>query len=168
MGANLMDATDSPSERKTYLDELFERANRQYDVGRFASAFQLFLKAAEAGDPSSQLALGNLYIDGVGVKRDRDTGMHWYRRAYRHGDGAAAYNIGIVYRDENKLNRAIGWFARAAKSKIGDANLEIAKIYLLKSDRDKATKYLKKIRKATREEVTEAGREEAAKLLKKL
>jgi FimV-like protein len=73
-----------------------------------------------------------------------------------------------VYCDENNLKQALEWFERAVKLKDGDANLEIAKIYLQKNDRTKAVRYLKQVLRAKPDDVTEASREEAQQLLKSL
>ena len=102
------------------------------------------------------------------MKPNRALALYWYRRAYLQGERCAASNIGIVYRDEKKLRRALAWFERAVKLKDGDANLEIAKIYLQRNDRTRAVRYLKQFCKAKPEDVTEASKEEAEKLLRRL
>ncbi len=150
------------------LELLFEQASKQQDDGKLTSAFRLFLKAAKAGDVGAQLNLGNLYSDGTGVKRNRAKALEWYRRAYRQSYGPAASNLGVIYRDERKLNRALLWFERAVKLKDADANLEIAKIYLHQGDRPRAARYLKRTCKARVGDVTEASREEAQRLLREL
>ena len=151
------------------LDSLFERASRLWDEGKLQSAFRLFLAAAKAGDSSSQVNLGNFYSDGIGVRPNRVLALHWYRQAYRHGQRCAANNIGIVFRDEQKPKQALAWFERAVKLGDGDANLEIAKIYLhSQNDRAKAIRYLEKTLKAKSDDVTEGSREEAQRLLKQL
>ena len=82
---------------------------------------------------------------------------------------SAASNIGTVYRDERNLKKAVEWFKRAVKLVDGDANLEIAKIYLNDmNDRKKAVHYLKQALKAKRFDLTEGSREEAHCLLKRL
>ncbi len=149
------------------LDLLFERANKQWDEGNLRSAFRLFLAAAKAGDPGSRINLGNFYSDGTGVKPNRALALHWYRRAYRQGERAAASNIGIVLRDEKKLKQALEWFKRAVRLKDADANLEIAKIYLQLNDRTKAIHHLKQVCKAKPRDVTEASKEEAHRMLKR-
>jgi TPR repeat protein len=149
------------------IEHLFGRADKAYEAGKFRSAFHLFLAAAKAGDSSCQINLGDLYCSGIGVKPNRSKALYWYKRAFRGADGAAATNIGLLYREEKKLDRALAWFERAAKLQDGDANLEIAKIYLYgKDDETRAIHYLKQTCKT--EYVTEASEEEAEELLKRL
>jgi hypothetical protein len=154
--------------REAELEALFQRADEQYEKGNYKSAFRLCLAPAKGGSWRGQLALGNFYMNGFGVKPNRDLALYWTRRAYRQGCGAAAYNIGTLYRDEQKFNRARAWFERAMRLNDGDANLEIAKIYLQKNDRKKAILYLKQTLKADRNSVLEESREEAQQLLKQL
>ena len=154
--------------RQAELDDLFRRADQQYEKGKFQSAFRLFLAAAKGGDPSCQTNLGNFYRSGIGVKPNRDLALFWLRRAYRQGSGAAAHNIGNIFHDEQRLNQALAWFERAARQNDGDANLDIAKIYLCKGDKAKSIQYLKKTLKVKRDYVLEESKEEAERLLKVL
>jgi TPR repeat protein len=150
--------------RKSKNADLFRRAKKQEEKGNFRSAFRLYLAAVNAGDTGSQLNVGNYYDEGKGVRRDRAAAMYWFKRAYRRGDCSAAHNIGVMWRNDQKFKRALVWFQRAVKLGDDESNLDIAKHYLRNEHKpDKAIPYLKKVRKAYW--VTEAGAEEAAKLL---
>jgi TPR repeat protein len=149
--------------QKSDLDRLFQRADKQWEAGKLNSAFRLFLTCAKAGDSGCQVNLGTFYRDGIGVKPNRDRALFWYRRAYRHGEAAAASNVGVIYRDEKNLKQALAWFQRA---KDGDADLAIALMYLQEQEQTKAIYYLERACKAER--VTEASRDEARQLLKRL
>jgi uncharacterized protein len=149
--------------RQPDLDRLFQRADEQQEAGNLKSAFRLYLACAKAGDSGCQNNLGNFYSDGIGVKPNRTLALYWYRRAYRQGEGCAASNIGVVYRDEKNLRKALEWFKRA---KDGDADLAIAKMYLDENHLTKAVRYLKRVCKA--KVVTEASKEEARRLLERL
>jgi uncharacterized protein len=156
-------------DRQFKRDAFFKRASKQWDAGNLLSAFGLFLVGAKAGDSSSQVNLGNFYCSGLGVKPNRARALHWYRRAWRHGERCAASNIGIVFRDERKWKQALDWFERAAKLQDGDANLEIAKIYLrVEKDRAKAMLYLRRTLQTDPRDLTVASRQEAQRLLTRL
>jgi tetratricopeptide (TPR) repeat protein len=156
------------SARPHLKGELFERANEEWDKGNLRSAFRLFLAGAKAGDDGCQVNLGNFYADGIGMRPHRKAGMYWYLRAYRQGSCAAASNIAVVYRNENKINKALAWFQRAVALKDGDAYLDIAKIYLSRDQKARAKAYLKRASTASPTDITAAARKEAALLLKKL
>src|SRR3954447_7703479 len=114
--------------RQKAADDLFLRADREWNRRRFRSAFRLLKLAVEKGDRSAQLNLGYFYDLGIGVRRNRELALRWYTRAYRRGDSGAANNIGTIYRDEKHTAKALKWFDRAVKLGDDDANLEIAKI----------------------------------------
>src|SRR5690349_4222867 len=77
-------------------NELFFRADKQWDRGHLISAFRLFLAGAKAGDKDSQVNVGFFYDSGVGVHPNRKKALYWYNKAYRQGDALAAYNIGRI------------------------------------------------------------------------
>jgi len=161
-----MDQNDSQASKTNVL---FARASKRWDQGRLRSAFRLFLSAAKAGDPSAQHNLGYFYDVGVGVKRNRDAALYWYRRAFRHGYRTAASNIGTIYRDEERSKQALSWFQRAIRLGDADANLEVAKILLrTKGESARAITYLKRATEAKSRDVTAGSKREAHRLLKKL
>lgn len=153
--------------RKKNVEELFIRAAKQEEDGKLRSAFRLYLAAAKAGDTSCQLNVGNFYDAGTGVRRNRSAALYWYKRAYRRGVSCAASNIGVMWRNEKKPKRALEWFEKAVRSGDEEANLEIAKHYVWNEPNTaKAIHHLEKVCQSNC--VTEAGKEEATKLLKQL
>ena len=74
-----------------------------------------------------------------------------------------ANNIGCILRDRKKVGQAIKWFQQAVWQGDGDANLNIAKIYLHKGDLVKTRSYLDKTRRSPW--ATEQSKEEARGLL---
>jgi len=76
-----------------------------------------------------------------------------------------ADNIAILWRNEHEPTRALPWFKRAVKMGDAEANLEIAKYLLAAEDGlPKAIAHLERVCRS--KSVTEAGAEEAARLLK--
>ena len=153
--------------RKSMTDDLFIRADKQADAGNLKSAFRLFLAAAKAGDSSCQINLGNFYDQGKGVRRNRSAAMYWYKRAYQRGESCAAQNIAVMWRNEKKYSRALGWFRKAVKLGDDEANLEIAKHYLkVEHNPERAIPHLRKVRESNC--VTEAGLAEANTMLSRV
>ena len=156
--------TEMPSSE---ANSLYQRADEEWRRGRLRSAFRLFLAAAKGGMSSAFGIVGQFYDHGDGVKANRSAALYWYRKAYRHGSNSAANNIGCIWRDRGNLGRAILWLMRAANLGDGDANLNIAKIYLhRKGDLRKATDYLNKACRSRH--ATEGSKEEARLLLGEL
>ena len=125
------------------------------------------LAAAKLGEPGARNNVGYMYDTGVGVRSSREAALHWYRRAYRQGNPCAASNIGTIFRDEKDFDRALHWFQRTVRlngGDDGDADLEIAQIYLRHSgDFAKAVHHLK--RACRSKHVTQHGLEQAKRLL---
>jgi len=67
--------------------------------------------------------VGNAYVNGLGVSKDRVEAMKWYRKAAAARDPDAMYNLGMAYYHgdgvEQNLEEAVKWFRKAADG--GDA-----------------------------------------------
>jgi uncharacterized protein len=147
-------------------NELYRRGDQAWSKGQLRPAFRLFLAAARAGMEAAFSTVGNFYQNGIGVKANPDAALDWYRLAYRAGARSVANNIGCILRDRKNFAQAIEWFWRAVEQKDGDANLNIAKIYLDKGDLAKTRFYLDKTRRSPW--ATEQSKEEAMSLLRKM
>lgn len=132
--------------------------------GRLEEAFQLFLKAARAGNARAQLNVGYLYDTGQGVDRSRAQALAWYRKAVRQGEALAAANIGTLYRDEGRLRLAVRWFQKAAAMGEEESLLEVARLYVGPLEElAKARKLLTGVLASKR--AAASNREEARRLL---
>jgi TPR repeat protein len=153
---------------------LYQRAEECWTEGKLSDAFKLFQAAAKAGFVPAYSILASFYHQGTGVKANQRAALYWYVRAfrkheswYRGGDSTSANNIGCIWRDKRRPKTAIMWFKRAVKLGDGDANLNIALIYLRsKRDRQKAVLYLQRTINA--KYVTDGSIEEARKLLSEI
>lgn len=66
-------------------DDLEEKRNRQ--------AFEWFMKAAEQGHPDGLFWVAHCYREGQGVEKNRDTAIHWYKRAEAAGNENAKHTL---------------------------------------------------------------------------
>lgn len=134
----------------------------QRDVRR---AFRLMLRSAQASNLAAQVNVGYLYDVGIGVRRDQDKAVYWYRRAARRGEASAANNIGTVYRDRGQRRLARFWFGRAVSLGNDDAHLELAVLDLNSPGRGKrAKRHLVAVLKSMR--VAPATQDRARELLR--
>ena len=64
-----------------------------------------------------QVALGNAYRDGNGVRQGNLEAIRWYRASADLGYAAGQYSLGIVYRSRNPpdYTKALRWFKQAAE-----------------------------------------------------
>ena len=93
-----------------------------YGRGDFATAFNEFSAAAQAGDPVAQNALGALYNHGLGVDVDNAQAAFWYQKAADQNFPLAMRNLATLYTNGHgvpfDLTQAKIWFAKAAE--LGD------------------------------------------------
>jgi TPR repeat protein len=159
-----MDLVSRPT-KKARAESLWLRAEKREEEGKMRATFRLMLAAAKLGNSSAQINVGNYYDDGRGVQRNRSAALYWFKRAYRRRDSTAAHNIGCVWRREGKPLRSLYWFSRAVELGDEESNLDIGKHFLHNEKNPrKAIVYFKRVRPTGW--VSEAGAEEAARLLK--
>ncbi|MBM3491584.1 MAG: peptidase C14 [Alphaproteobacteria bacterium] len=94
-----------------------------YDRASHASALQVWLPLAEAGDAAAQTYVGEIYEKGLGVPPQFDATALWYRRAAELGNSRAQVNLGSLY--ERGLGmakdpeKAVEWYRRASGLEAG-------------------------------------------------
>ncbi|MDA1100137.1 MAG: tetratricopeptide repeat protein [Proteobacteria bacterium] len=97
----------------------FAAGLQAYDGGDYTLALAEWRAAADAGDPDAQIALAELFIQGLGVARNPSMAVHWYRRAAHQGALIAQLNLGDLYARgpgvERDLVRAYAWLQMAAR-----------------------------------------------------
>jgi uncharacterized protein len=145
---------------------LRRRGEQQSDKGANSKAFQSFLKAARLGDEEAQVSVGYAYAYGIFRKANVDKAICWWKRAYQRGSCAAAFNLGMFFRDAKQWTSALKWFELAIEAGDEDGLIEIAKIHLrYAGDRTAGLRYLK-LAFAARNKLTEPARLETERMLK--
>jgi TPR repeat protein len=150
-------------------EALFLKAERYEEKKDFRNAFKCLLTAAELGDAGCQINLGNFYAWGRGVRKNLKEAAHWYKKAYKNGDRCGALNLAIDKRNAGNVRSAVIWFKKAIAMNDGDACIELAKIYIPRKHGQKAAAEL--LRQALlmgRDDISDAGKEEAESLLKEI
>ncbi len=96
----------------------FLAADKAWEQGDLARAFELFRQGAESGDPSCYHNLGYFFHCGLHGKRDQKSALRWYQKAYQNGEASAANNIAAIHRQRGESGRMIWWYRRALQ--LGD------------------------------------------------
>lgn len=148
-------------------ESLFIEAERYEESGNYKSAFNCLIAAARLGDSGSQLNLGNFYASGRGVSKSLEKAAYWYKNAYKNGERAGAMNLAIDRRNEGRIKSAVFWFGKAIAMNDGESCIELAKIYnARKNGRKAAASLLRRALLMSRNDISDAGKEEAEFLLK--
>lgn len=145
------------------------KAHDKLEEGDEKEAFRLFRKAVAEGDESAQHGLAYCYDVGIGTRKNFSKALYWYKKSWRSSGYRATHscsNIAILYKERGRRDLAIYWMKLGIDGGDGEAALELAKLYLERSNRNRALAVLQKAVHMTR--FTEDGREETLALLKSL
>ena len=94
--AQVSEDLPNPVEDFTQKDR-YKLGLRWYQQSNFVVAKKMWTPLARSGDCDSQYALGVLYFNGLGVRRNRNTALSWWSRAANQEQPQALYSLGIVY-----------------------------------------------------------------------
>lgn len=72
------------------------RAGTLGTVESGASATEVYLQQAKAGDAHAMRMLGVMYYYGLNVPQDREKGLQWYRKAAEKGSDAARLELAKI------------------------------------------------------------------------
>jgi len=148
-------------------EQLFLKAEQFEEKNDLRNAFKCLLAGAQLGDTGSQLNLGNIYASGKGTRKSLEKAAYWYKKAYNNGYSTAALNLAIDRRNQGNVRSAVVWFKKAIAMGDGEACIALAKIYKARKGGQKAAAgLLKRALRLNRDCISEAGREEAASLLR--
>lgn len=86
----------NPVEDFTQKDR-FKLGLRWYQQGEFDIAKKMWKPLAENGDCDAEYALGLLYFNGLGVRKNRDNAILWWGRAAEQAQPQALNSLGVVY-----------------------------------------------------------------------
>src|SRR5262245_21757956 len=71
-------------------------AYEAFDQGRYLTALELAVKAAETGDPQAHTLVGRIYSEGYGVAKNSALAAKWYFRGAELGDPEAMFAYGMM------------------------------------------------------------------------
>ena len=82
-------AIDEEAKREEVERKKQEAARRKQEAIKQQEAAEQYREAAEMGNVKAQFKLAWCYEKGVGVKKDMEAAVRWYRKAAAQGDAAA-------------------------------------------------------------------------------
>jgi len=89
---------------------------------------------AQAGDLPSQVALAQVYRDGIGVAADPERAFAWARRAAEAGSAGAQFGLGAMYEwgkgTAADPAQAAAWYRKAAAQGVAGAANSLGALYL--------------------------------------
>jgi TPR repeat protein len=112
-------------------------ANAQLQLGKMyeygdgvpqndTEAFRWYKLAADQGNASGQVSIGNAFSRGIGgVAQDSDEAMKWYRRAAEQGSPDGEAGLGKAFEERNDYQSAMPWLVKAANHGSSWAEIEL-------------------------------------------
>jgi len=93
------------------------------DINRFnyysRISFEWYFANQGLNDPEIWTDLGRMYKKGLGVERDHEIAVYWYRKAAEQGHANGQYNLGWMYTNslgvEQYHEQAMFWYEKAAE-----------------------------------------------------
>ncbi|MBW8308496.1 MAG: sel1 repeat family protein [Candidatus Paracaedibacteraceae bacterium] len=123
-------------------------------TGQGGKRFDLYKELAEAGKSSAQVALGNMYLEGVkerDIAPNMDEAIEWYARAAEQADLKGQYFLGCAYFKLKNYEEAAKYFKQISdhpqsekilgNQSLGEVKNALGNIYARK--RESARKALK-------------------------
>jgi hypothetical protein len=90
----------------------------QPDQANYATALEVWLPQAKAGDAEAQYYVGQIFEKGLGSRPDYTSAASWYRRAAEQDYESAQISLGYLYEQglgvEADDVEALNWYRRAA------------------------------------------------------
>ena len=85
----------------------------------YKKAFSLLLPVAKEGNSFAQYNIALMYAQGLGVEKNEEEAVKWYRKAAEQNDPDAQTNLGLMYAQGRGIARdyqeAMKWYVKAAE-----------------------------------------------------
>jgi len=111
--------------------ELYDDGLMAYTNGNYAKAGELFMAAAEKGNPGAEHMLMRLLTEGKLQATDMDKEiLKWTRKAAENGIQQAQFQLAEIYaKKQGNVKQAIQWYRLAADQNYPAAYYELGEIY---------------------------------------
>ena len=112
----------------------FEAGKKALDQKDYLNAVQSFRAGVAKGDKQSPNALGELYVLGLGVDKDKGIACRLFLKGAKRGDAAAQHNYGICMAkgkaSEPNYSKAHKWLSSAMDQGYKPAFCELGNLYI--------------------------------------
>jgi len=106
---------------------------KAFDAEKYYQALHEFYDPANEGDKVAQYYFGLMYVRGLAVKQNEDTGVDWLRKSSKQDYVPAMTALARFYREGIYLEKDDGasfkWYMKAAKNDSAEAQFVVASSY---------------------------------------
>lgn len=104
-----------PTGKTLTPSQMYEKGNKAYHRRDYKSAVRCFRDAAQRGHVEAQRSLATMYDIGLGVAKNENEALRWYRKVAEQGDITEQYRLGLKYEDAKDYAEAMKWYRMAAE-----------------------------------------------------
>lgn len=112
------------------MTEIQDPALIAYEQGDFATAFELWQKLADEGNPQACHNISMLYANGQGIEQNDELAKLWCEKSAQLGHLPAQHHLGYILL-ESDPETALAWWQKAAEAGLADAQYDLAQQYLI-------------------------------------
>jgi TPR repeat protein len=111
-----------------------DAAYEAFDQGRYLTALELGVKAAERGEPTAHTLVGRIYAEGLGTSKNQPLAVQWFARGADLGDPEAMFAYGLMLAEgegvEKNRTEAARYLEAAAAKRHPLANYNLALLFI--------------------------------------
>jgi len=93
----------------TAITEDLNKAENYYNKGDYASAYKYYLSLAQGGHADSQVFIGWMLLNGIGINKDTNKAAYWFERAASLGSVRGAFYFGRFLTSKEQHKEALKW-----------------------------------------------------------
>ena len=114
--------------------KLKKSGDKAYNAKKYKKALELYIQAADLGNPEAQGDIGYMYEKGVGVNTDYAMALKWYLKAAEQGNSVGLFNVGSLYYFGRGVQKDYGeaakWWLKAAEQGMARAQYCLVDLYM--------------------------------------
>ena len=117
--------------KKKTVQNYLQEAKKNQQAGNAEMAFQQYMVAArDYGHPEAQFEVARCYQNGMGVEKNEENAVVWYKKAAEQGNAEAQCALGECYQQAGNAEMAFQQYMVAARD-YGrpEAQFEVARCY---------------------------------------
>lgn len=114
---------------RSFNDADVSVAAQSYEAGKYEETFPMYKALAESGSIESQVLLGWMYQEGLGVARDANKAFEWFERAASAGSAEGQYYLAKQLAKRKDYPRALESYQKAASQDYSPALFRLGWIY---------------------------------------
>ena len=96
-----------------------EEGRRLFNAGKYEEAMSCFMKPDAQQKPEVMNHIAYMYHKGLGVEKDQQIAVGWFKKAAELGLAKAQFNLGLSYQKgqgaSKDIHKAIEWFRKSAE-----------------------------------------------------